>query len=749
MEDNSLRHIKTLASEIIEFSQTCGVQFGEETEAIVAELHRMIESQYFNVMVLGTFSRGKSTFLNALIGRRLLYESPKEATGSITTICNSDKNSICVQISGKEDEVFPVDDESYNRIKYFVDVDNSNSSKTQLLIDYPMNGFDEDITFMDTPGLSGLGEEQLKVTREAMSEADAVIMIVSYKSLEKDEMDLILGKNCEFGKIRPQNLIIVINKIGLLLKGVPPELEEEKIAQSRNEILEQLHNNGADKIFKDIKVFAVDSLYYLQSVDDNAYSEVVQNDETPSREEMRRISRFDELRTGLMRLLETSARAEITRKKLLDTMDGLCKIMDDHINKLVEDEESCRRQLREELTQKLEGACKAKRKVLAKISLYILEQINALNERLGKYKEDQLDKINEKCAEYIFNKITNMDNLNTETYQILTNYAGRMTTEFSQSLQDKIAEFFRAFKDQLSVHTENCFNKEFGTGILHAERINVGDISIKNAKVSSEGLTDEEQQIDKELFQKREELKQATDNVKKLKEKRDAINEEVERSSQNIESDYRAKKRILGPRPEPKEIVTRETVKVKVFLFFTKNEIREKKDLDYSNVKAYDEQMRALTEGYHKQLNELDNKRCSIVEIQYDIDSEERRIRQLPIEISGLEEQKRMAEKSKRERLKRENEKMLDRCKAELTFKMSQAVEKSVNAIFDSAISENDRIRNEMTRQSDEYVEIGVEEFKTKADIKLKELSSGGCDDYAAVSKKLAVLLDRIKQKEN
>lgn len=91
MNDNSLKRIKCLATEIIQFSQTCGIEFDEQTENLAAELEQMVVSECFNVMVLGMFSRGKSTFLNSLIGKHLLFEDPNEATGSITLIRNSNE----------------------------------------------------------------------------------------------------------------------------------------------------------------------------------------------------------------------------------------------------------------------------------------------------------------------------------------------------------------------------------------------------------------------------------------------------------------------------------------------------------------------------------------------------------------------------------------------------------------------------------------------------------------------------------
>lgn len=58
----------------------------------IKDIEDMYNDNIFKVVVIGEFSSGKSTFLNALIGRRILYSDIDEATGMTTTIENSDNN---------------------------------------------------------------------------------------------------------------------------------------------------------------------------------------------------------------------------------------------------------------------------------------------------------------------------------------------------------------------------------------------------------------------------------------------------------------------------------------------------------------------------------------------------------------------------------------------------------------------------------------------------------------------------------
>lgn len=66
---------------------------GSEQESFlesVRSLKQSLESGVYRVAVVGEFSTGKSTFINALMGEKILYASNKEATGAVTAIRRGD-----------------------------------------------------------------------------------------------------------------------------------------------------------------------------------------------------------------------------------------------------------------------------------------------------------------------------------------------------------------------------------------------------------------------------------------------------------------------------------------------------------------------------------------------------------------------------------------------------------------------------------------------------------------------------------
>jgi len=72
------------------------VPFGGEFDNIIERLR----DNTLRVVVVGSFSSGKSTFLNALMGKDLLKHGTKETTATITEIVNSSliaTKSVCAK----------------------------------------------------------------------------------------------------------------------------------------------------------------------------------------------------------------------------------------------------------------------------------------------------------------------------------------------------------------------------------------------------------------------------------------------------------------------------------------------------------------------------------------------------------------------------------------------------------------------------------------------------------------------------
>ncbi|WP_278683291.1 dynamin family protein [Paraclostridium bifermentans] len=218
--------IKAL-DELKSINYSIGEVFSDE----VSYIEEMCNNKKFKVVVIGEFSAGKSTFLNALVGKRILYSNMDEATGITTTIENIKNNVAIINFEDGDIKKIPIGtEENYKELSNYLNINKQDGKKVKYVdIQYSFDGIDEDIVFVDTPGLQGMSDEQLLITKEVIRDANATIMLINKKGLSQTELDLICGKNESFGRIRTKEIFILINKIGEVYDSNSDELSDEKV----------------------------------------------------------------------------------------------------------------------------------------------------------------------------------------------------------------------------------------------------------------------------------------------------------------------------------------------------------------------------------------------------------------------------------------------------------------------------------------------------------------------------------------
>ena len=182
----------------------------------IEKLEEMVESNAFKVAVIGGFSAGKTTFLNAFIGRRLLYSSATEATGNLTFIQNSDDKEAVIEFSDERTEKIDLShDDAYEELIQYLNKNSASKAKS-ISMKYPIAGINKDVILVDTPGFEGVSKEEMNITKFLVKEANAVIFMVKHSGLGKNDLDILTGRLAEFGKIQTKEIFLIINKIGEL-----------------------------------------------------------------------------------------------------------------------------------------------------------------------------------------------------------------------------------------------------------------------------------------------------------------------------------------------------------------------------------------------------------------------------------------------------------------------------------------------------------------------------------------------------
>jgi len=169
-------------------------------------LARLAEDQ-FNLMVVGRFSRGKSTLINAILGGDYLPTEIVPLTSVITTVRYGSRPQVVLHFrdSGLNREV-PLSQLE----EYVTQRGNPGNAKKiawaeiQLPVEILRRGFH----FVDTPGLGSPIIENTLTTERFLPQADAFILVTGYESPISEEEHRILERIRNAGKA----LFVLLNK---------------------------------------------------------------------------------------------------------------------------------------------------------------------------------------------------------------------------------------------------------------------------------------------------------------------------------------------------------------------------------------------------------------------------------------------------------------------------------------------------------------------------------------------------------
>ena len=225
------------------------------------DLNQLIEniSAPLNVMVMGEFSTGKSTFINALLGQEVVKMAITPTTAVITKLCFGSKDTITVYFKNGRCRECSV--EEFNDLTATTDgVINTIHAE----IDYverklPIEKLKK-ITIIDSPGLNAIRREDEKITRQFIENADTILLLYDINKMNsKLENDLLNNLN---ERLQP---IGIANKID--------DFDEDEEEESLEEFLDEQKKIIGDKISNLIGVSAKQALKGKLTHDQNLIKE--------------------------------------------------------------------------------------------------------------------------------------------------------------------------------------------------------------------------------------------------------------------------------------------------------------------------------------------------------------------------------------------------------------------------------------------------------------------------------------------
>ena len=180
MRENIASNLADTQALLKELGSTSRGQFLQEIE------NELLQSN-FRVLVAGEFKRGKTCFINALLGNNVLPMKIAPCTGSITEIQYSETPSLT--LIPTHDEPFTAPFEDLNQ--YCTIQGQKGHLLKKLVVHYPTEIARKAITLIDSPGLNE-DWSRTKTSLREIATADALILVLSCEmALSQSELQFI------------------------------------------------------------------------------------------------------------------------------------------------------------------------------------------------------------------------------------------------------------------------------------------------------------------------------------------------------------------------------------------------------------------------------------------------------------------------------------------------------------------------------------------------------------------------------
>lgn len=206
MDLKSYEQEKFALAEIIRSAQAVDTKDQSLHQECLDLLTRLAEDR-FNLLVVGRFSRGKSTLMNALLGGDLLPTGIVPLTSVITTVRYGSRKQAVLHFNGRAlNREVPLT----QLAEYVTQQSNPGNVKglAYAEIELPVEILRRGLFFVDSPGLGSSIMENTQTTEKFLPEADAFILVTSYDSPLSEEEDRILHRI----RFTNKRLFVVVNK---------------------------------------------------------------------------------------------------------------------------------------------------------------------------------------------------------------------------------------------------------------------------------------------------------------------------------------------------------------------------------------------------------------------------------------------------------------------------------------------------------------------------------------------------------
>jgi len=210
------------------------------------ELREKVQTNTFNLVVVGQFKRGKTSFINALLGAEILPVAVVPLTSIVTIMTYGEALRIRVYFNdGRVTEIRP---ESLP--EYVTEKGNPKNMKDvkEVVITYPSSYLKDGVRLIDTPGVGSIYQHNTDVAYQYLPKSDAALFLLSVdQPVSKAELDFLKDV-----KEYSNRIFFLLNKADYLTE------------KDLNESIEFSKNVIKEAMGIDVKIFPVSARLALE-----------------------------------------------------------------------------------------------------------------------------------------------------------------------------------------------------------------------------------------------------------------------------------------------------------------------------------------------------------------------------------------------------------------------------------------------------------------------------------------------------
>ncbi len=527
MSEYKEKHLEK-KKEILECLNEAEVFFKENefdhAAEVIGDNIKKLESGEFSIAVVGEFSAGKSTLLNALMGEKILPSFTDETTATVNYLRHKEhasegESGKVVYNDGTSEKIYSADLATVS--KYVCTKSDVDVAKDVDHLDLYLDSkfLEGNVTLVDTPGLNGIAEGHKEKTMEQIERSSAgIFMFNANKPGSRSDFEFLteLRKNVDGSSI-----ILLLNMIDTIKKSEGDTVDTviQKLKENYRKVYPDV--NTIPEIWPVAAYPALIARSKMNNFDYNGKNGNFSDEEKQKFEELSQMKAFEDRLWKFLTQGEKAKQELLTPvSQLIAQLISLKKNLDVQLEVLngSVDQDSIEEQKLEldkglaSLQEKLDALKKGMKKEVSEAEADFLHEVRAEIERFSNnYSNTIMDfeDIEEIDSTYVEKHIRGkFKNIVTDAYE---SYCGRIRDIMANNVADITEELNRTLSDDMNIKIS-------------------GELEVKSIKTSLEDFDKTCSEFKKQIEEQEQIINDAEDDLIKAmaaNQKKDTLEKQL------------------------------------------------------------------------------------------------------------------------------------------------------------------------------------------------------------------------------